>query len=410
MIAPVALLLTLPAAFAIENARVEAGDGTVLERATVVVGDDGRIADVGPAVKVPAGATRIDGQGRVLTPGFFETQSQMGLTEVLAEETTNDYGVIAPVPEPTPGLRAADGFNPFSVRVPITREEGVTTVITSPSGALLYGLGYVVDLTGETSSRPDPARPVAMFGGIAEQDTGAAGQSRVGLWLKLREILDDARFYQRNRASFDRNAARKLSLSRVHLEALAPVLDGKLPLVLVAHRATDLLAAIQLKREQKLDVIVAGGAESWKVARALAEAKVPVLFQPSLQGPRAFETLLARDDTAKILDEAGVTLVLSAGEDWDENSRRLRQEAGIAVAHGLSRAAALRAITDTPARVFRKTDRGLVAKGRRADLVLWSGDPFELSTVAERVWIAGRPMSLDTRQRALAKRYLERAK
>lgn len=410
MMSPLALLLVVPSAFAIENVRVEVGDGTVLEKATVVVADDGRVLDVGPAAKVPPGAERIDGAGRVLTPGFIETQSQMGLTEVLMEETTNDHGFTSTTPEPTPGLRAADGFNPFSVRIPITREEGVTTVITSPTGTLLYGLGYVVDLTGTPDSAPDPRAPVALFGGISEHDTAAAGQSRGGLWLKLRGILDDARFFQRNRAAFDRGDARELGLPRAHLEALLPVVDGKLPLVLVAHRASDILAAIQLKREEKIDVIVAGGAESWKVREALAEAKVPVIYQPSIQGPRAFETLLARDDTAALLEQAGVTLILSAGEDWDENSRRLRQEAGIAVAHGLDRDAALRAMTDTPARVFGWRDRGRVAKGRRADLVLWSGDPLELSTVAERVWIAGRPMSLDNRQRELAKRYLERGR
>jgi imidazolonepropionase-like amidohydrolase len=124
--------------------------------------------------------------------------------------------------------------------------------------------------------------------------------------------------------------------------------------------------------------------------------------------PWAFEALRVRDDAAKLLAEAGVKLVVTANGGWDQNARRLRQEAGIAVAHGLDRNAALRAITLSPAEVFGKErELGSVTKGKRANLVLWSGDPLELSTVAEHVWIDGREMSLDNRQRALAEKYLQ---
>jgi imidazolonepropionase-like amidohydrolase len=401
-----ALLLTLPSAFAISNVRVEVGDGTTLEKATVVIDDKGKISDVGPGAKIPAGAKRIDGKGRTLAPGFIETRGQLGLVEVLMEKTTADHNAgMGPF---APAFRAADGFRPSSVRIPIEREEGVTSAITSPTGGVLYGTGSWFELTGELDDRPDPAKPIAMFGSVNERAVERVGGSRGGLWLKLREIFDDVRFYKKNKKAYDKAASRQLSLPRVHLAALIPVLDGKLPLVLEVHRVTDILAVLQLKKEEKIDVVITGGTEAWKVASEIAKAKVPVIFHPSIQEQYDFEALRAQDNGAALLHRAGVKLVITANGDWDQSARRIRQEAGIAVAHGLDRQAALRAITLSPAEVFGKNKSvGSVKKGKRANLVLWSGDPFELSSVVERMWIDGESVSLDNRQRQLARRYLE---
>lgn len=407
MSAWIPVLLTLSSAFAIEGVRVEVGDGSVLEKATVLVGDDGRIQAVGEDVRLPSGVERIDGSDKTLTPGFIETRAQLGLTEVLAEESTNDHALSANAV--TPAFRAADGFQPLSVRIPIEREEGITSAVTSPTHGLLAGTGSWFDLTGELSAAPDPSRPLAMFGSVAQGAVDVTGGSRGALWLRLREVLDDVREYDRNRAAYARNTARTLSLSRLHLEAMVPVVKGQLPLVLEAHRASDVLAAVRLKREEGIEVIVAGGAEAWLVAKELAAAKVPVILRPSTMQPWSFEALRARDDSAALLAAAGVKLVLSAAGQGEQDARRLRQEAGIAVAHGLDRDAALRAITLSPAEVFGKaSELGSVTPRKRANLVLWSGDPLELSTVAERVWIDGRAMSLENRQRALAEKYLQR--
>lgn len=402
------LVLTLASAFAIEGARVEVGDGSVLDEATVLVSGDGRILDVGPGVLVPPGMKRVDGRGKTLTPGFIETRGQLGLTEVLAEESTNDHAITTSTV--TPAFRAADGFQALSVRIPVEREEGITSAVTSPTHGLIAGTGSWFDLTGELSSAPDPTRPLAMFGSVSQRAVDVTGGARGALWLRLREVLDDVRSYERSRGAYERNDARALSLSRLHLEAMVPVVRGQLPLVLEAHRASDVLAAVRLKRDEGIEVILTGGAEAWLVAKELAEAEIPVILHPSIMQPWAFEALRARDDAAALLQEAGVKLVLTASANWEQNARRLRQEAGIAVAHGLDRDAALRAITLSPAEVFGKAkELGSVTKGKRANLVLWSGDPLELPTVAERVWIDGREMSLDNRQRALAEKYLQRA-
>jgi imidazolonepropionase-like amidohydrolase len=402
-----ALALAVPSAFAIENVRVEVGDGTVLDKATVVV-DGGKITAVGEGVKVPAGAERVDGAGRTLAPGFVETRGQLGLIEVLMEGSTNDHRATGLF---TPALRVAEGFYTASVRIPIEREEGVTSSIISPTGGVIAGPAYWVDHTGAPDSAPDPATPLAMFGRVDRRAADMAGGTRAALWLKLREVFDDVRFYKKNRAAYDRAQSRKLALSRVHLEAMIPVVDGKLPLVLQAYRASDIVAAIRFAKEQKVGLVLMGAMEGWLVADQIKAAGVPVIVQPSLQEPWGFESLRVRDDLAAALERAGVRVIITANENWDQNARRIRQEAGIAVAHGLSRGAAWRAVTLEPARAFgRDKQLGTIAKGKRADLVLWSGDPFELSSVAERIWIAGAPMSLDTRQRQLSRRYLERAR
>ncbi len=394
-----AAICVAAAGCAIVGARVEVGDGTVLERATVVI-RGGRIASVGPGAP-PAGVPVVDGTGKVLAPGFVEARSQLGLVEVGMEKATVDHTVSG---QPlVPAFRAADGFNPASVHFALAREEGVTSAVTHPLGGVLSGTGAWVDLGPSPSA--DPSRPVGLFGAVGAGAAQGVGGARGALWLKLREAFADARFYARNRAAVDRNAARTLALPPLHLEALLPVVEGRLPLVLEANRASDIRAALAFAREQKVRLVIAGGAEAWAVAAELAGAKVPVILTPSSQDPASFETLRARDDAATVLDRAGVPLLLSTAS-WDQNLRRLRQEAGLAAAFGLPRGKALRAITLGPAEAFGKAgELGSVAAGKRANLVLWSGDPLELSSIAERVLVDGVEVPLDTRQRKLAERY-----
>ncbi|MFZ9888949.1 MAG: hypothetical protein ACO3JL_15745, partial [Myxococcota bacterium] len=167
-------LCAVVGAIAIEHTRIEVGDGQVLTEATVVVADDGRIAAVGELQRLPAGTRRIDGRGKTLTPGLIETRSQLGLVEVLGEESSSDH---ASGGDPVmPGFRAADGFQPLSLRIPIEREEGITSVVSSPTAGLLAGTGVWVDLSGEIGAAPDPRRPIAMFGSVAEPAVQTIGR------------------------------------------------------------------------------------------------------------------------------------------------------------------------------------------------------------------------------------------
>ncbi|MDF1563835.1 MAG: amidohydrolase family protein [Deltaproteobacteria bacterium] len=398
-------LLCLADPCALVGARVEVGDGTVHERATVLL-RDGKIVAVGPRLALPEGTRRIDVSGKTITPGLVEVHSLFGLSEVSAVQSTSDHALGGEVA--APGFRVAPAFNPESMRIPLARSEGITGTVIRPTGALLHGEGVWVDLSGELADRPDPTRPAAAFGAVGEGAAASVGGSRGGVWLRLRQHFEDARAYGKDRKAFERGASRPLSLSPLHLRALLPVLAGALPLVLEADRASDILAALDLAREEKLRLVITGGAEAWRVAAELKAAGVPVILRPSQQRPTRFETLKAVDDAATRLHAAGVRLVIT-GAGWTMAPGRLRQEAGLAVAQGLPRAEALRAITLTPAELMGKgAELGSLSPGKRATLVVWSGDPLELSTVAETVLIDGRERSLRTRQLDLAERYLAR--
>lgn len=409
--AGLALLSGVAAApIAIVDARIEVGDGTTTIERGVVVVDNGKITAVGAAasVVVPPGAERIDGKGKVITPGLIATGSQLGIVEIGLERQTVDASVNPGVwGTAVPAFRTIDAFNPLSPRIPIDREQGVTTTIVTPWGQLIKGQGFAVDMSGTLPS-VKAAKRAAMFGSLTYEARDAGGGSRAGILLRLRELLDDVRFYQRNKAAFDKAGARELAMPRVHLEAMIDVVTGKLPMVFDVDRASDIQALLGFAAEQKIRVIISGGSEAWVVADQLAAAKVPVILQPSTMEPRSFDALRARDDAAALLRKAGVPVVISAGAT-DNGTTRVRQEAGVAVSYGLPYAQAIEAITRAPAVAFAlDKELGTIAVGKRADLVVWSGDPLETTTAAEVVLINGARTSLETRHKQLAERYRRR--
>ncbi|HMR76788.1 MAG TPA: amidohydrolase family protein, partial [Polyangiaceae bacterium] len=197
---------------------------------------------------------------------------------------------------------------------------------------------------------------------------------------------------------------RKLAASRLDLAVGRDVLARKLPLVVHADAASDIQRVIELAQRLSLNVVIASGAEAWKQAKQLAAAKIPVIVDPLNNLPASFASRGARADSAKLLTDAGVRVAFSTFES--HNVRKLRQAAGNAVRAGLSHDRALEAVTLAPAQIFGQ-DRsvGRVEPGKVANLVLWSGDPFELSTRVVAVFIRGRKMALTSRQTRLFERY-----
>ncbi len=390
---------------AITDTTIEVGDGSVIEHGTVVFAGNVIVA-VGNTVAVPAGAVVVDGRGKVTSPGFVAVDSQVGLVAIGMETGLGDSSTTGNV---RAAFRAADGFNPLAVSVPVDREEGVTSAVLSPSGnTLINGQGCVVELRTSLAARPDPDAPAAMFGRYDGHVAAAFGGSRSALALALRSLIDDTRLYQRQRAAFDRGELRALSVEMHQLQAFIPVVEGKLPLVMRADRATDILALLDVAAREKLKLMIVGGAESWLVADRLKAAKVPVVLVPSASGSISFDALHARDDLAAVLVAAGVEIVITSWAS-DNGTTRLRQEAGIAVQNGLSRAAAIAAIAAGPAALFsvRHDDKlvGKLVAGGRANVVLWSGDPLEVLSIAEQLWVAGEAQTTPSRQRQLAEKY-----
>ena len=403
-----ALLAAAPAAaqtVAIVGGTVQTMAGPAIQNGTVVI-RDGRIVAVGAGIPVPAGARTIDARGKVVTPGFFESSTQMGLVEVDAVDETNDHrakeedgDVVAAA------FDVRDGLNPNSIVIPVTRIAGVTTAVTRPDGGLIEGQAAIVDLTGGSVDSMLVRGAVAMYAALGENGKAQAGGARGAQTQRLREVLDDARTYARNRAAYERNQFRHLAASRLDLEALQPVLAGRMPLVVDVNRASDIRTAIAIAHEYGIRLVVSGGAEAWMVADDLAKANVPVIVKVLQDLPETFESLGERYDNAALLRRAGVKVAITTNDT--HNSRNVKQEAGNAVANGLPYDEALRAITLYPAQIFGVADRyGSLEPGKVANVVVWGGDPLELLTGVEHVLIHGREVPLVSRETQLRDRYL----
>ena len=392
---------TAPGAVAITGAKiVTLGPQGTIENGTVLI-EGGRIRAVGRNVAIPKGARRIDAAGKVVTPGLFDSLSHLGVVEVSAVDETNDVGVKGR--ELTVAFDVADALNPRSQLIPVTRVEGVTGAIAAPvaGDGVFSGRGVAIRLTGGADMVVKD--PVAVFAPLDEAGAKIAGGSRAADVERLKEALEDARDYAHHRADFERNDRRRYALSRLDLEALQPVLRGTLPLVVTAHRASDIEAALRLARELHLKLILAGAAEGWMVAGEIAAARVPVLLDPMANLPSAFERLGATLENAARLAKAGVEIAFMSGEA--HNSRNLRQGAGNAVAYGLPWEEAVKAMTAAPARIWGLSHQGTLSPGQEADLVLWDGDPLELQTAAIQVFLRGREVPQVTRQTELRDRY-----
>ncbi len=388
---------------AVINARVMPVSGPAIERGTVLM-RAGKIAAVGSSVQVPAGAQTIDAAGKIVTPGLFDSATQIGIVEIpggaqgTADQSTTDTRISA-------AFTVVDSFNANTTVIPVTRVEGITRALVMPerTGNVLLGQAAVVDLSGAQAPDSITRAPAAMIAVLGEAGAAVAGGSRATAMLRLREALEDAGDFARNRVAYNAAQRREYVRGRLDLEALRPVLRGEIPLAVQANRASDLLAAIRLADEFKLRLILMGAAEGWMVAGDLAKRNVAVVIKPLTDIP-SFDGLGATLENAARLAQAGVTVAISSFDT--HNARNLRQQAGNAISYGLDRDAALKSVTLVPAQLWGVADRiGSLDVGKDADVVVWSGDPFELTTRAEHVFIRGREVSQDTRQRELLKRY-----
>ncbi len=383
-------------ATAIVSATVHTADGPPLESATVVIEGE-RIAAVGKGIAVPRGARVIDARGAIVTPGLVDPASRLGVTEVSLEPA----GVEATLATPTPiraALRAEDTFDPSELAIAVARGGGLTSVVVIPAGGVVSGQSAWVDLVAR-----DPVRraPLALHVVIAP---GEAAGGRSEAFLRLREALEDTRLFGANRGPFIARRLRELSISPPDVEALARALDGKVPVVFEVDGAPDIRTALRLADEFGLRAVLLGATEGWVVADEIARVDVPVLVDPLENLPARLDAPRARADNAERLRRAGVRVAFTLRGDAPLASR-LRQAAGNAVANGFPRDAALAAITSVPADVFGVRDAGRIRRGALANLVVWNGDPLELTTWPTHMWIRGEEIPLRSRQDELTERY-----
>ena len=384
----------------------ESSRGTLTAASVLIVG--GKVTAIGPDLVAPAGATVIELHGKPVTPALFGGIGMLGVEEVTEEGTTID-GVLK-LGQMRPEFDPSLAFNPDSIPVGVSRAEGIGFAVVAAGAeagrrgaagsSVLAGQASVVRLDGRA-----PRPPVALSF-VSGADGGAlAGDSRAAAYMLLAQALEESR-----------NPAAATSMD-VHLltpagrRVIKGVVAEQKPVLVEADRASDIRTVVELAQREKLHVIIQGGAEAWRVAGFLEHADVPVVLDPLDDLPESFDSIGATLENAARLHAAGVTIAFSLRDSDPHNIRKLRQAAGIAVAHGLSWDAALSAITSTPARLFRATNEfGSIEVGKPANLVVWTGDPLEVTSLVDTAWLDGERASLRSRQTELRDRYVPKVK
>jgi hypothetical protein len=350
----------------------------------------------------------IDAKNQPVSAGLFNADSQIGVREVSSVKSTVDSSTENE--HITASLRISDSFNPSSVVIPYNRSMGLTHSLIQPSNGsgLFAGIASVINLGGKDSV---VVKEAAMVMTLGESGSELAGGSRSAAMAMLREAIEDTRDYVKNKSSYNAGNRREYALSRHDLEALIPVVQRRLPLLVNVERAADIERVLEFAKEYRVSLILKGVSEGWRVAEKIALAKVPVIFDPINNLPSSYETLGTRLDNAKILSEAGVTIMFT-GMGWQNthNAYLVRQSAGNAVANGLPYGVAIAAITTNPAKIFGLPAYGELKEGSDATLVVWSGDPLEVMSNPRHVVIRGQEFSLQSRSTRLRDRYYQKLK
>ncbi|MDP3749991.1 MAG: amidohydrolase family protein [Phenylobacterium sp.] len=417
---------------AITNARIltagaagEIANGTIL----VVNGKITAVAGADKALSIASGVTIIDAKGATVTPGLVATNALLGAVEVrsLGDDLTVDN------PDIGASFDVQYALNPDSTLIPVARLAGITRAIVTPIPARGGGGGEHADDGGEaeqyTAGGGGDSKSHALFAGqaavihLAEGpdilvkpkvgmvvpfgDGGAnvAGGARGAEIVALKAAFRDVRDYMRDKAAYDRAGVRDLALSKADLEALIPVIQGRMPIIASVHRVSDIRAVLKFAREEGVKLILSGAEEGWMAAREIAAAGVPVLTDPLSDRPESFELLASTLENAARLQAAGVTVAIE-GSGGGHRVREMRYNAGNAVAYGMPYSAALAAVTINPAKIFGVADSiGSIEAGKDADLVIWTGDPLEPLSQATAVFIKGVSQPMTSRQTELRDRY-----
>lgn len=399
---------------AITNATLVIGDGGEPIQGGTVVVRNGRVVAAGRAVAVPSGMQRIDAQGKWVTPGIVAGFSRLGLAEIdLGAEGSDDTNSGA-----SPFNAAIDvtpSVNPKASTIAVNRADGVTRAVVAPgSGRNIFaGQGAIID-TGDDFSPIQKARAF-QFVELGEGGSSRAGGSRSASFIMFRNALREARDVR------GRNRPDDVLLTHLDAQALVPVIQGRQLLIVHVERAQDILNVLSLRTEfPGLKLALVGASEGWTVADQIARSGVWVIASALNDLPASFEMLAATQSNIGRMRQAGVKVAIGMIDDNDTRyARNQRQYAGNLVAlqkvpgaTGLSWGEAFAMISSRPAEAVGVSGEiGSLGRGKRGDVVLWSGDPLDLASAPEAVWIDGVRQPLDNHQTKLRDRYksLERS-
>jgi imidazolonepropionase-like amidohydrolase len=408
--------------YVIRNAHVVTVSGADLDDVTVVI-SGGRISAVGANVNAPAGAQVIDASGLWVYPGMIDAGTNMGLVEVSSGAPgtidTQELGDM------NPNVAAIWAVNPSSSHIAVTRVEGVTSVLSLPSGGTISGQAAFINLAGSSPREMAVAPQAALVidfprvgggGGFAAFLAAQQGITQDALSQRdrrveeLRRMFRDAEAYGRAQDAYAKDPK---SVPRpptdLKLAALVPYARGERPAIFRAERERDIRNAVRFAEELKLKAVIIGGSEAWKAAQFLKEKNVPVILDSVLNLPlREDDPYDSLYENAAKLQAAGVRFCISTG-DSGAHVRDLPFHAGMAAAYGLPKTEALKAVTLYPAQILGVADRvGSIEQGKIANLVVTDGDLLEARTHVRHLFIAGRQIPLASRHTVLYDRFKDR--
>ncbi len=392
--------------FALTNAKIYTVTNGVIENGTLVI-SNGIIEAVGTNVSIPADAEVIDVEGKEIYPGMIDGGTTLGLAEIGSIAEANDYREFGAL---TPQMQALTAVNPNSVAIPVTRVSGVTTVWTMPRGGVLPGTAASINLFGYTPDQMDAGSK-----GVVMNFPSTAGgrrfrrlspeevKKRQERALKqVNDAWDKAELYAKIENADDVRAYPEI-------EALVPVVKGEMMLFLEVNAAKDILSAIEWVKDRGYkQVVLTGVSEGWRVADEIAESGLSVITGPVQAVPtRQSDSFDAAYANPGLLQKAGVKVAIRTMDA--ENVRNLPYHAGFAAAYGMGREEALKAITINAAEILGIGDQlGSIEVGKKANVFVATGDPFETSTKITDLFIDGYKVPMTSRQIRLYDEFLNR--
>jgi imidazolonepropionase-like amidohydrolase len=409
--------------FAIMNARIVTVSGATIENGTVLL-RDGKIAAVGTSVDIPSGAERIDGKGLSVYPGMIDAGTNLGLAEI--GQGANATVDIAEVGASNANAKAITGINPFSSHVNVTRVNGITTVMSYPTGGTIAGQGAVINLNGSTQADmavlPESGLVInfpriSTFGGFGggggfggqQIDFNEALKRRDTQLEELKKIFKQAENYGRAKDAYAKDKTLPLPASDLKLEGLVPYIRGERPIYFTAERERDIRGVVKFVAETKTKGIIIGGQEAWRAADDLKKNDIAVIYTNIYQLPvRDDDTYDYLFEAPAKLNAAGVKFAISTGDQGAE-VRDLPYQAGIAGAFGLSKEDALKSVTLFPAQILGVADKlGSIEVGKMANVVVTDGDILEPRTNIKYLFINGRMLPLTSRHTELFESFKDR--